>query len=47
MYLECLERNVERFCRQTDQADSEAEALVRQSPLMEAWEAEEPPLLYL
>jgi hypothetical protein len=32
-----------RVCRQTDQ--SESGALVRQSPLLEAWEEEDPPLL--
>jgi hypothetical protein len=35
--------SLDRVCRQTDQFESEA--VVRQSPLMEAWEVEEPPLL--
>jgi hypothetical protein len=33
----------EEVCMQTDQSNSEA--VERQSPLVEAWEAEEPPLL--
>jgi hypothetical protein len=40
-----VERNLEGACRQTDQ--SKSEAVVRQSTLVEEWEAEEPLLFKL
>jgi hypothetical protein len=47
--VESVERGIERVCWQTVQpeseAEAEAEAVVRQSPFVEAWDVEQTPVL--